>query len=67
MVQGEGGLWCLSDDAHNAPQVGLNYQRLRDWAKGLGVEESVRRLKKEDGKLKAVHCKGIWDEEFFKW
>jgi histidinol-phosphatase (PHP family) len=67
MVQKEGGLWCLSDDAHSVGQVGLNYRRLRDWARGLGIDEAhVRALGKgEDGNLTKQLCESVWRGSFW--
>jgi len=67
MVQNEGGLWCLSDDAHNTGQIGLNYGRLKEWAQTLGIEEgSVRALRRfQDGTLERCPCEGLWQDKFW--
>jgi histidinol-phosphatase (PHP family) len=67
MVQNEGGLWCLSDDAHSVGQVGLNYERLRDWARGLGIDEARFRAlgKGEDGNLTKHLRESVWGGSFW--
>ncbi|KAG8822810.1 histidinolphosphatase [Serendipita sp. 400] len=56
MVIEEGGRFCLSDDAHNVGQVGLNYHRLKEWMESVGVKrEMVYRLHKpRDGPLQRI-------------
>ena len=68
MIQQEGGFWCLSDDAHNHEQVALNYRRLRDWVRGLGIKaENLRYLGKgEDGILGKRPCKNVWEGPFWE-
>jgi histidinol-phosphatase (PHP family) len=67
MVQNAGGLWCLSDDAHNVEQVGLDYRRLRDWARGSGIDEAQVRVlgRGEDGNLKKYLCETLWGGDFW--
>ncbi|KAG8806388.1 histidinolphosphatase [Serendipita sp. 399] len=64
MIVEEGGRFCLSDDAHKAEQVGLNYHRLKEWIVSVGVtREMVWRLHKpvEGGPLEKV---GMSEEEW---
>lgn len=34
-----GGRVCLSDDSHGVAQVGLNYNRMKDYLVSMGVKE----------------------------
>jgi histidinol-phosphatase (PHP family) len=36
---GKGGRFVLSDDSHGVAQVGLNYPRLFDYIRGLGLSQ----------------------------
>ncbi|CAG8688108.1 3030_t:CDS:2, partial [Acaulospora colombiana] len=57
MIIERGGKFCLSDDAHNPGQVGLNYHRLKAWASKMGVrEDMVWRLRRKDGGGVEIKC-----------
>ena len=64
MIQGEGGKFALSDDSHGPERVGLNFNRLKPWAQGLGID-GVWKLERRGGKIKALEVNGVWDDEFW--
>jgi histidinol-phosphatase (PHP family) len=73
MILQEGGSFCLSDDAHNTSQIGLNYARLREWANSVGVTgKMIKRLKRREGDgagggggVEAVPCEDVWEDSFW--
>lgn len=40
LIQELGGRVCLSDDSHGISYVGLNYLKMRDYLKGMGLERT---------------------------
>ena len=64
MIQGEGGKFALSDDSHGPERVGLNFNQLKAWAQGLGID-GVWKLERRGGKIKAAEVNTIWDDEFW--
>jgi len=64
MIQGEGGKFALSDDSHGPERVGLNFDRLKTWARALGIDK-VWKLARRSGKIEAVQVNDVWDDEFW--
>jgi histidinol-phosphatase (PHP family) len=60
MICDSGGKICLSDDSHGVSQVGLNYDRLRDYLARTGVEEIYYLVDFKDRKPgdEDVGCRG---------
>ncbi|PVF93696.1 histidinol phosphate phosphatase H [Serendipita vermifera] len=68
MIIERGGKFCLSDDAHNPGQVGLNYHKLKAWITKMGVSDNMvwRLRRKEGGGVESVRCEMVWDDVFWK-
>lgn len=71
LIMDLGGRFALSDDAHGADIVGLNYDRLRSYlVDTLGVPsiwylERCNELNRGGRKVRAVEIKGSWWEDPF--
>jgi histidinol-phosphatase (PHP family) len=64
MIQNEGGRFALSDDSHGPERVGLNFNRLKTWALGLGIERAWK-LERQGGKIEAVEVNDVWNDGFW--
>ena len=64
MIQDEGGKFALSDDSHGPERVGLNFNRLKAWAQGLGIDV-VWKLERRGGQINAVEVNDVWNDDFW--